>query len=103
GCGLSWHGGLAWRISLPERAPGLSRRLDVTLSAYDHFADLDDRGLVSVVRDVRHDLFRMGSKTCLKRLDRVAEDMAHPNIGCRCVRRSAGKTFVNRVVLAFVA
>jgi hypothetical protein len=42
---------------------------DDGLFAYDDFADLDDRILVGIVRDVRQDLLRVRSKATLKCLD----------------------------------
>src|SRR5262245_3769646 len=74
-----------------------------TLSAHYDFAYLDNRGQVSVVSDVPHDLRRMRSKTGLKRFDRVAEDVAHSNVCRGGVRRSASEALVDRVVLTSIA
>src|SRR5689334_6605669 len=69
-------------------------------SAYDHSTDLDDRSLVGVVRDVAHDFLRVWPEAGLKRLDRVAEDVAHADVCGRCTGRAAGEALVDRVVLA---
>jgi hypothetical protein len=67
------------------------------------FTDLNDRGLVGVIYNVSHDLLRVWPEASLKGLNGVAEDVAHAHVRGRCARRSAGKAFVNRVILAAVA
>src|SRR3954454_10898455 len=70
------------------------------LSADDDFADLDDRGLVGIVRDVGHDLLGMRAKAGLEGLDRVAEDVTHSDIGGGCAGYATGHALVDRVGLA---
>src|SRR4029077_10078732 len=76
---------------------------NLSTSGHYDFTDLNDRSLVSVVRDVRHNLLRVRSKTGLKGFDRVAEDVAHSNVCRRSIRRSTSEPLVDRVVLAGIA
>src|SRR6188472_4219951 len=66
-------------------------------SADDDFADLHDRRYVRVVLDVAHDLLGVRSEGGLVRLDRVAEDVAHADIGRRCAGSAAAEALVDRV------
>jgi hypothetical protein len=65
-----------------------------------HVAYLYHRLEVGIIRDVLQDLVRVRAEAGLERLDRVTEDVAHADVGWRSVRRSAGETLVDRVVLA---
>jgi len=46
-----------------------------------HVADLNDRLDRRVIRDIPHDFGRVGRKRCLKRFGRIAQDVAHCNVG----------------------
>ena len=78
------------------------RSWEVGLSANDDFTDLDDRRLIGIVWDVRHNLLGMRPKTGLEGFDRVAEDVAHSDICRGSAGRSTGQTLVNRVGLASI-
>src|SRR5690349_12834687 len=96
-------------MNVPLRSAGrVSRtrptcRVEATLSAYDDFTDLDDRRLVGVVRDIRHDLLGVRPEAGLEGFDRVAEDMTHSDIGGGCAGCAAGHALVDRVGLAGIA
>src|SRR6185437_5608941 len=79
------------------RAPARS------LGADHHFADLDHRGDVRIVRYIAHDLFTVLAHPGLERLERVDIDVAHADIGRRCARSAARKTLVHRIELAGLA
>ena len=53
------------------------QRVRSARSRDDDVADLDDRGEICVVRDVRHDLFGMRAEARLEGLNRVAEDVGN--------------------------
>src|SRR4051812_30413353 len=69
-------------------------------SAHDDFTDLDDRRLVGVLWDVRHNLRSVSPKTGLEFLNRLAENVAHPHVRSGSAGRSARKALVHGVVLA---
>src|SRR4029079_16060408 len=72
-------------------------------SADDDFADLHDRRDVGVVLDVAHDLLGVRSEGGLVRLDRVAEDVTHADIGRGRAGSAAAETLVDRIGLARIA
>src|SRR4029079_18545429 len=72
-------------------------------SADDDFADLHDRRDVGVVLDVAHDLLGVRSEGGLVRLDRVAEDVTHADIGRGRAGSAAAETLVARIGLARIA
>src|SRR5690242_6521720 len=74
-----------------------------TLMADDHFADLDYRRLVSIVRNVGHDLLGVRPEAGLEGLDGVAEDVAHADISRGSAGGAAGEALVDGVVLAGIA
>jgi hypothetical protein len=66
------------------------------------FADLDDRRLICVVRNVSHDLLCMRAEARLKGLHRVTEDVAHAYVGGGVARTSTSQSPVHRVELAAI-
>src|SRR5262245_14783716 len=88
------------RINGYWSSPHSSMGREIKLLAHDDFADLYDRCLVGVVRDVRHNLLCVGSKTSLKRFHRIAEDVAHSNICCRSAGCSTCEALINGIILA---
>src|SRR3954454_12988475 len=72
----------------------------IAASAHDDFTDLDDRRLVGVLWDVRHNLRSVSPKTGLEFLNRLAENVAHPDVRSGSAGRSARKALVHGVVLA---
>jgi hypothetical protein len=91
-----------YRVSI-FRTSGRGSSQEAASSAYDDFADLDDRGLVGIVCDVCHDLRGMRPETSLERLDRVAEDVTHSDIRRGSAGRSTRKTLVHGIGLARIA
>src|SRR5215470_1774633 len=67
-------------------------------SLHHHFAYLNDGSQVGVLRNVGHDLFRVRPEGRLKRLDGIAEDVAHAHVGRRGAGCTAGQPFVDGVV-----
>src|ERR1700749_627447 len=79
-------------------------KTESTLRLADHhFTDLYDRRKIGVVGNIAHDLRRVRPEAFLKRLDRIAIDMAHANVGGSRAGRAAGKTLVHRIELAGIA
>src|SRR3954468_9237931 len=72
----------------------------IAASAHDDFTDLDDRRLVGVLWDVRHNFRSVSPKTGLEFLNRLAENVAHPHVRSGSAGRSARKALVHGVVLA---
>src|SRR5262245_9827135 len=70
--------------------------------ADDHLADLHDRRQIRVVRNVGHDLARVRTEAGLEGFHRVAEDMAHGNVGGRLAWTPATQSLVYRVELAAI-
>src|SRR5580692_8876820 len=83
-----------------RRLTGYLRRSD---SADDDLADLNHRSEVGVIGDVAHDFLGVRTEATLKGLHRVAENVAHANMGARRPRSAARQPLVDRVVLAAVA
>src|SRR3954453_6186065 len=69
-------------------------------SAHDDFTDLNDRRLVGVLWDICHNLRSVSAKTGLEFLNRLAENVAHPDVRSGSAGRSARKALVHGVVLA---
>src|SRR6516225_7387037 len=72
-------------------------------SADDDLADLDHRRDVGVILDVAHDLLAVLAHSGLKGLQRINEDVAHPDIGRGRAGSAARKSLINRVIFAGLA
>src|SRR3954454_7057152 len=72
----------------------------IAASAHDDFTDLNDRRLVGVLWDICHNLRSVSAKTGLEFLNRLAENVAHPDVRSGSAGRSARKALVHGVVLA---
>src|SRR5450631_1110944 len=93
----------AWRAAPTTAAKALAPAGPGRGSTDDDFADLDHRRQIGVVLDVGHDLLCIRPEAGLERLDALAVDVAHADIGRRRSGRCTRQTLVDRVGLAVLA
>ena len=69
-------------------------------SSDDNIADLNNRGQIRVIGNIRHDCLRVRAECRLKCLYGIEVEVAHCDVSSRCTGRSAGKSSIDRVVCA---